>query len=386
MLVSIVLTFVSSSFATPLTYNPHQSDITIIPDKYIVKFRDHVSTLSANDLKVSLSNPATHEYSMSTFRGFAGTLTITEKARLEASVLVEYIEFDSVMHTTDFVEQDDAPWGLARISSHTPGGTTYTYDETAGEGTCAYVIDTGIDIEHPDFEGRAEFLINTSRENCTTDEAGHGTHVAGTIGSKTYGVAKKTVLIAIKVLDGQGTGTKAGIIAGFQAAADDAPKRKDECKKGLVANISLGGGLSQSVNDAAKAITAAGVFVAVAAGNYNDDAAHDSPASEPSVCTVGASAQNDTRAYFSNYGPLVDVFAPGLNITSLWLNHTVHTISGTSMASPHVAGLGAYLLGLGAAEVGEVCEKIRELAIQDVVGDVPEGTDNLLVYNDAETE
>lgn len=277
--------------------------------------------------------------------------------------------------------QEDADWGLARISSTSPGTSTYTYADSAGEGTCAYVVDTGIETDHPEFEGRAEFLKNFAGGS-DSDGQGHGTHVAGTIGGVTYGVAKKTKLFAVKVLDDNGEGSNSGVIAGMDFVADDAASQ--DCPNGVVVNMSLGGLFSSAINAAAAEITKAGLFLAVAAGNDADDSAGYSPASEESACTVGATDKTDKLATYSNTGSLVDVLAPGTAITSAWLNGKTNTISGTSMASPHVAGLAAYLLGEGASASG-LCEKIASSALKDVISGVPSDTVNLLINNGAES-
>lgn len=229
--------------------------------------------------------------------------------------------------------QSGATWGITRISHKSRTGSGYVYDTTAGEGTCAYVIDTGIYTQHSDFGGRATFLANYA-DSSNTDGNGHGTHVAGTIGGTTYGVAKKTKLYAVKVLDASGSGTNSGVISGMNFVATDAKTRS--CPKGAVANMSLGGGKSTAVNQAAAALVSSGVFLAVAAGNSGANAANYSPASEPTVCTVGATTSADAVASYSNYGSVVDVFAPGSSITSTWLSGRTNTISGTSMASPHI--------------------------------------------------
>ena len=167
-----------------------------------------------------------------------------------------------------------------------------------------------------EFEGRASQL--TSFASTDTDGNGHGTHVAGTIGSASYGVAKSTSLFGVKVLDDSGSGSFSGVIAGIDYVATDHTSRS-ECEKGSVANLSLGGGLSDAVNEAAAALVESGVFLAVAAGNSNDDAANYSPASAPEVYTVGATEDNDVRASYSNYGSVVDIFAPGSDVLSTWI-------------------------------------------------------------------
>lgn len=222
-------------------------------------------------------------------------------------------------------------------------------------------------------------IANSSQaDNSDADAQGHGTHCAGTIGSKTYGVAKKTNLFAVKVLDDQGSGTNSGIIKGMEWVIDDAPSR-DGCKGGAVVNMSLGGGFSQAINDAAAAITDAGIFLAVAAGNEASNAANSSPASEPKACTVGASGEGDSIADFSNFGKLVDVFAPGVGIESTVPGGKTELLDGTSMASPHVAGIAAYFLGQGESIDG-LCAYIAKNSIPVITG-APNGTTNGLINN-----
>lgn len=166
-----------------------------------------------------------------------------------------------------------------------------------------------------EFEGRATFLANYA-DSSNSDGNGHGTHVAGTVGSKTYGVAKKTQLYAVKVLNASGSGTTSGVVAGMNYVTSDSATRS--CPKGSVANMSLGGSTSSAINSAARAMINAGVFLAVAAGNSNTDASTSSPSGEPLVCTVGATTSNDARASFSNYGSVVDIWAPGQDVLSTW--------------------------------------------------------------------
>ena len=220
--------------------------------------------------------------------------------------------------------QEGVTWGLGRISHAEKGSTQYLYDDTAGEGTCSYIIDTGVNADHPEFEGRATFVKNFASA-ATTDDNGHGTHVAGTIGSKTYGVAKKTKIYAIKALDDQGSGAWTTIVDAIQFAVSDSQARS--CPKGIVVNMSLGGGKTQSVNDAVAAAVDAGLFFAVAAGNDGADFSTTSPASEPKAFAVGASDSTDLFASFSNYGDSLGVIAPGVDIQSTWIGSDSATVS-----------------------------------------------------------
>ncbi|KAI0889254.1 oryzin precursor [Annulohypoxylon maeteangense] len=354
-----------------------------IPGKWIAVLKESATaSLHSTFAGILGGTEPKHTYKIGSFHGYsisASDDAISSIANLDE---VAYIEPDFKVSINSLTTQSSAPWGLARLSSRKPGSSDYKYDETAGKGTYAYIIDTGIYTEHPEFEGRASFGKNFVDGNTNdTDENGHGTHVAGTTGSMTYGVAKKTHLIAVKVLGADGSGAISQVIAGLQWAVDDA-KAKDRIGK-AVGNISLGALklLSSSVNTAAAEAVKEGFFLAVAAGNGNIDASLYSPASEPTVCTVGATRSDDERAPFSNYGDLIDVFAPGVDILSTWNNGSTAIISGTSMATPHVAGLGAYLLGLeGARDPVALCDRIQELATQDVVTD-SQSNHNILAYN-----
>ncbi|KAL2173675.1 serine protease [Thermothelomyces heterothallicus CBS 202.75] len=351
----------------------------VVPGKYIIKLRDGASDDVLEAAIGKLRSKADHVY-RGKFRGFAGKLEDDVLDAIRLLPEVEYVEEEAIFTINAYTSQSNAPWGLARLSSKTTGATTYTYDTSAGEGTCAYVIDTGIYTSHSDFGGRATFAANFV-DSSNTDGNGHGTHVAGTIGGTTYGVAKKTKLYAVKVLGSDGSGTTSGVIAGINFVADDAPKRS--CPKGVVANMSLGGSYSASINNAAAALVRSGVFLAVAAGNENQNAANTSPASEASACTVGATDRNDAKASYSNYGSVVDIQAPGSNILSTWIGSTsaTNTISGTSMASPHIAGLGAYLLALeGSKTPAELCNYIKSTGNAAITG-VPSGTTNRIAFN-----
>ena len=235
----------------------------------------------------------------------------------------------------------------------------YLFNSHGGEGVTAYVIDTGINIKHVEFEGRARWGKTMPANDVDEDGNGHGTHCAGTIASRKYGVAKKAELVAVKVLGSGGSGSMADVTGGVLWAVEDAIKATKEMAmnpssekarkhKGFVANMSLGGGKSAPLDKAVNGAVMAGMHFGVAAGNENQDACNVSPAGAANPITVGASTLNDLRASFSNVGKCVDIFAPGLNILSTWNtgNQSTNTISGTSMASPHVVGMLAYLLSI----------------------------------------
>ncbi|KAG5974911.1 hypothetical protein E4U55_007975, partial [Claviceps digitariae] len=290
----------------------------IIQDKYIVKYKKTFSVEAADhDHTLKTLSAGADRVFETIFHGFSGTLNESTVEKLRQHPDVEYIEKDAIFTIDSFVAQTGAPWGLNRVSHHVGKGSDYVYDDSAGEGTCSYIIDTGVDDSHPDFEGRAQF-VKSFVDGQTADGHGHGTHVAGTIGSRSYGVAKKTQLLGIKVLSDAGSGSGSDIVAGMDFAVQDS-RQRSECRKGALANMSLGGGFSQALNDAAAEMIRGGVFLAVAAGNSHQDAAGFSPASEPTVCTVGATDSADKLSSYSNFGSVVDVLAPGTGILSTWL-------------------------------------------------------------------
>jgi cerevisin len=319
-----------------------------------------------------------------------------------ASLQVEYVERDSVVHTMESSGEleKNAPWGLARISHRDSLSfgdfNKYLYAADAGEGVDVYVIDTGTSVEHVDFEGRAHWGKTIPQNDEDADGNGHGTHCSGTIAGKKYGVAKKANVYAVKVLRSNGSGSMSDVVKGVEWAAEAHIKKAKSGKKGFkgsAANMSLGGGKSPALDEAVNKAVEAGLHFAVAAGNDNADSCNYSPASAANAITVGASALDDTRAYFSNYGKCNDIFAPGLNILSTWIGskYAVNTISGTSMASPHIAGLLAYYLSLqpsssSAYAVGELTpkklkENIISVATVGALTDVPSDTANILAWN-----
>lgn len=281
------------------------------------------------------------------------------------------------------VTQDPATWGLGAVSHRDPGATSYVYDDAAGEGTYAYIVDTGINDAHNDFEGRASKAF-TAFPGDEEDSVGHGTHVAGTIGSATYGVSKKATLLAVKVFQGSSSSTSI-ILEGFNWAADDIVSNGRE--NAAVVNLSLGGGYSASFNAAIDAASASGVVSAIAAGNSAADAANFSPASAATAITVGSIDSEWAISYFSNWGTVLDIFAPGSDIESTWIGgpDATNIISGTSMATPHVAGLVLYAFSVeGATGVAGVTDFLTSVATPDKVSGSINGSPNLVGYNNVE--
>ncbi|OAA51318.1 oryzin precursor [Beauveria brongniartii RCEF 3172] len=356
----------------------------IIADKYIVKFKDGSPLALLKEAFELLDEKPTTVYSEGVFIGFAGKMSGLALEAIRHHPDVEYIEQASLMSAQGYVTQGYSSWGPARISHRKSGSNQYNYDESAGEGTCSYIIDSGIDADHPEFEGRATDLGHWG-SGPDHDDCLHGTHVAGIIGSKTYGVAKKTKLFGLKVLsyseqDGGGClGDNSDIIAGVNAVANDAAKRR--CPNGVIVNMSLGGGYSRALNDAVDNLARRGIFVAVAAGNKNKDASGVSPASAKNVCCVGGTDSSDHRYVDSNYGANVAVAAPGVVVLSTFPNGRTGYMTGTSMATPHVAGLAAYLAAKDGISGPGICSTIQESATANAIVDQIRGTKNLIAFN-----
>lgn len=344
----------------------------IIPGQYIVVLQPGVDGAA---LAMTLATPPSYVYDTA-LNGFAGQLTDAEVAALQKNPSVAYVEPDQVasIDTTQTMDSNGDPWGLDRIDQRTlPLSRTYTYTYT-GSGVRAYIIDTGIQTSHPQFGGRASVAYDALGGN-GQDCNGHGTHVAGTVGGSTYGVAKSVSLRAVRVLDCNGSGSNSGVIAGMNWVAAHAAKP-------AVANMSLGGGYSSAVNSAATSLANSGVFLAVAAGNSNANACNYSPSSAPGTLTVAASDKTDLRASFSNYGGCVDVYGPGVAIKSAWLNSGTNTISGTSMATPHATGVGAlYKSRYGDAASSTIVNWIISNSTANVIRSNPSGTPNRLLFS-----
>ena len=340
-----------------------------IPGRYIVAVKK-----AGDPAAVARRHHAAGRHVFRTLHGFAARLDARQVRALRNSPRVAYVEPDRVvtLAATQTMDSQGQPWGLDRIDQRNlPLSRTYTYNRT-GAGVTAYVIDTGIATGLADFGGRAQNVYDALGGN-GADCNGHGTHVAGTIGGATYGVAKGVQLRGVRVLNCSGSGSVSGIITALDWVRTHAVRP-------AVANMSLGGGYSAALNQATTSLVNSGVFMAVAAGNESQDACNVSPASAPGTYTSAASDRNDVRASFSNYGGCVDGYAPGVDIKSAWLGGGTNTISGTSMASPHTAGVAALYKGAnGDAAASTIVSWINSNASAGVISGNVSGTPNRLL-------
>ena len=357
-----------------------------VTDSYLVVLKDAGTVTSKSDAKAAVGSEAhdlgaryhakvARTYSAA-LHGFSINATPADAQRLAADGNVAYVVQNHVFHIAD-TQQNPPSWGLDRVDQRDlPLDSSYTYS-TKADNVTAYVIDTGVRATHETFGGRVsgghDFIDNDDDPN---DENGHGTHVAGTIGGSEYGLAKGVHIVPVRVLDAQGSGTTDQVVAGIDWVADNASGPS-------VANMSLGGAVDDALDQAVKGAIAKGVTFAVAAGNDGADASGSSPARVPEAITVAASDKTDKQAAFSNYGSVVDLYAPGVNITSSWGtgDTATNTISGTSMATPHVTGAAAlYLASHPDATPTQVSTALTGAATPDKISNATAGTPNKLLY------
>lgn len=345
-----------------------------VAGEYVVMLKpgSTVATLkeAKNDAR---SEGGTITESFRTLKGYAAELNAEELESVRQDPDVAFVQENGTVSIAE--SQPGATWGIDRIDQTSlPLSGTYDYTST-GAGVTAYVIDTGINSSHSEYAGRLGSGYDAVGDgNGTEDCNGHGTHVAGTVGGTTYGVAKDVSLVAVRVLDCAGSGTFAGVIDGMDWVASQGGP--------AVANMSLGGGADSAIDAAVDRMVGAGVTTVVAAGNESSDACGSSPAGAPAAITVAASTINDELAYFSNFGSCVDIIAPGEDITSAWIggSDATDTISGTSMASPHVAGAAAlYLEQNPGSSPADVASGLTGAATSGAIAD-PAGSPNLLLF------
>ncbi|ADD28284.1 S8 family peptidase [Meiothermus ruber] len=394
-IVLLVLLAACGNRATPDNLAPvlGLDNPNVIQGQYIVVYKDDANVLpTLQSLKAALEGGVTLQRELESLglapdarveqvytaalQGLAARLSPENLAALRQDPRVAYIEADQVMSIS--ATQTGATWGLDRIDQRTlPLSGTFTYSNT-GSGVNAYIIDTGIRVSHSEFGGRATAVFDAIGDGQNGNDCnGHGTHVAGTVGGTVYGVAKSVRLYAVRVLNCSGSGSNSGVIAGVDWVRQNA-------RRPAVANMSLGGGVSSALDTAVSNAINAGITFVLAAGNSNRDACQFSPARVAAGITVGATTSSDTRASYSNYGSCLDLFAPGSSITSAWIssNTSINTISGTSMAAPHVAGVAAlYLQSNPTASPATVRNAIVSNATVGVVRSAGSRSPNLLLYS-----
>jgi len=368
----VLFALLSLTFAklAPLLRNGEE----IIENRFIVVFKEQTSFDVVQNSQAQFGDRVKYTY-QHTIKGFAVELDSEELLALRTNPSVAYITYDGIARLSDCQSQPAGSWGQTRICQTNLNLQKLQYyaDSSAGAGVNVYILDTGIYVNNEDFTtkpaGTTKFLWKAEPSWSDEDRNGHGTHVASTVAGAIYGVAKRANLFAVKVLGDNGAGSWAGVIAGVDFVAGEA--RKDRTKK-VTANMSLGGDRNVALNAAVNAAVDMGVVFVVAAGNENTDACSRSPASAAGAITVGATSEGpgntDVRASYSNYGDCVDIFAPGSAIRAAWIGtpKATNTISGTSMASPHVCGVSALLLG---ENDGKTPAQIKTL----IVGDATEG-------------
>jgi subtilisin family serine protease len=350
-----------------------------IAGQYIVVLKDNTMDRSRVDsissrLASRHSGRIGHVYSAA-LRGFSVSLSATAAKRLAADPDVDYVEQDSPV-TIDGTQAPVPSWGLDRIDQRAlPLNNSYTFPTTAAN-VHAYIVDTGIRFTHTDFGGRASSGFDAIDGGAADDCNGHGTHVSGTVGGSSFGVAKGVQLVGVRVLNCQGSGTNAQVIAGVDWVTQNAIKP-------AVANMSLGGGANTALDNAVANSIASGVSYSVAAGNSNANACNSSPSRVGTAITVGATTRTDARASFSNFGTCLDIFAPGQDITSAWMTSdtATNTISGTSMASPHSAGAAALVLAANPTfSAAQVRDRLVADATPNAVTNPGTGSPNRLLF------
>ena len=378
--VCLLFVFSAATFGGTGKYIPAKKDKVV--DQYIVVLENQAlsnpSRKSVRDIARDLGFQyggkvqLVYEHAL---KGFSIRMPEARARHMSSDARIKWVEEDSIARA--ITTQTGATWGLDRIDQRDlPLNTTYIYNQT-GSGVHVYIIDTGIRPTHAEFGGRvsggADFILDG---NGTNDCHGHGTHVAGTVGGTTYGVAKQVSLHPVRVLSCGGSGSWAQVIGGVDWVTSN---HVDPA----VANMSLGGGLNSSLNQAVENSISAGVTYAIAAGNSNADACSFSPAATVNAITVGSTTITDARSSFSNFGTCLDIFAPGSSITSAWntSDTATNTISGTSMASPHVAGGAAlYLAANPSATPASVRNALVNNASVNKVTSPGTGSPNLLLY------
>jgi len=399
---SFLVCAATSVIAVPTQLVPiHRVSERALNRGYIVKFKNGTVPYANrrswidNQLKKASLTPLTNAqvetlkvgWRSDVFDGFAGQLSEEAINAFTATGDVEFVSEDRETRLTDLTTQTGATWGLQRLSQQAPLKNQkdtgidfqYTYDDSAGNGVDIYIIDTGVQVDHPEFEGRARFAGTFGNGVPGQDIHGHGTHVAGIAASKTYGVARKSNIIAVKVLGDDGRGNTSNIIAGISFAVGQA--FQTDTKKPSLINISVISDGTPALDTAVQNAVTLGIHVVVGAGNDGKNSGNFSPARSPFAITVGATNIKDVKSSFSNFGK-VDIFAPGENVLSTFPGNKTQFLSGTSMSTPFVSGLVAYTIALeGDTRPTAMKTRIQNLGSNGVIASVPRGTTNELAFN-----
>ncbi|TWU76115.1 Basic amino-acid permease [Metarhizium rileyi] len=390
-LVSLLVAALPLGIATPLP----NGAASLVLDKYIVTLKDGIT---ASDFNVHMNwvrdvhrisllrrgrrnlRGVERTYAVGNFNAYAGHFDEETLEIIKNSADVANVEQQQMFYLHRLTTQKNSTHGLATISHRAPGSTEYVYDSSAGEGAVVYVLDTGVAVDHPEFEGRASHGYNAIKSVPDGDVNGHGTHVAGTVGSKSYGVAKKTKLVDVKLFDDRGGTTSEVVLDGIEWTIKDILAKK--IQKRAVVNMSFGGGASVALNQLIKTAYDAGILCVISSGNAGVDAKDTSPASSPHGITVAAIDAQWQMWKYSNYGPVVHILAPGVAVLSLAPGNKTATDDGTSMAAPHVAGLAAYLaVAENINTVKDLKARIISLGTKGKVPDLQSDTVNLVAYN-----
>jgi aqualysin 1 len=383
MTLTLMPTAAQQSDNTKSSARFHRAGARAIQNQYIVVLdrdatgRTGDEAINAQEIEQLVPEwvgTVTHRYNYA-INGFAAMMTEEQALLLSEDSRVAFVEEDAVVEAV--VTQSNPPWGLDRIGQRDlPLNGAYSYT-TTGAGVNVYIIDTGIRRTHTQFGGRAFVGFDAIGDGQNTNDCnGHGTHVSGTVGGSTYGVAKSVRLFAVRVLGCNGSGSTSGVIAGVDWV-------RNNHVKPAVANMSLGGGVSTALDTAVRNSIAAGVTYSISAGNSNTNAANSSPARVTEAITVGATTISDQRASFSNFGSVVDIFAPGVSILSAWRTSdtATATLSGTSMAAPHVAGVVArFLQANPGASPATARNELVNVATLNRLSGIPAGTANRLLF------
>lgn len=368
--------------------------------RYIVVYKDDASEESKNELSDWISQRISAKrdgsidslnfFGFNSLSGYLGIFDDDILGSIRNNTAVKYVEEDAKVSALSLTRRSNSEWGFVRISHRKNAANgNYLHDDEGGKGVTAYVVDTGVKYDDSEFEGRASFGTSIALPNEKRDPLGHGTHVAGTIGSKSFGVAKKVNIVSVNVFDANDDAYVSDMLKGFDWVIKDHNKNKDKSGfKGSTLNMSIGGAKSSAWTDGINALLKAGIHAVVAAGNENTDACNYSPGLSDAIVVAG-SDEDDNNYSSSNYGKCVDIIAPGVNIGSVGVKLSPYYMTGTSMASPHVCGTVSYLLSLypgkgseysSSASPSDIKKMLINYGTRDKISGFNSDTPNVLAY------